>query len=1022
MISRQPPPRDENIRELIRSERKRNVAVQASAGTGKTTLIVDRVIGLVRDGLPMDRIAVVTFTRAAASELRARIRSELMKQGLDEPLRKISSAWIETIHGFASRILREHFNLTGADPSFTTSEGHFDPGEIARQWDAWLLGLPGETIEEFGEVLEQVSVEKLKTIILGIESTRWLTQRDMIGYAEDVLQRFNDEHLGDVDMVLGTCLDRSNTQYTAYSTLSRRTKELLAGPLDVEPAELADIRKLLWGRKGSNKDWPDPEGKKEVFEAARGTFMERVAPVLLAAPLTDGTWKLTEGIAEKLRRMWDEDRSRLSYDDLLFLTWRAIADSGRLASCLHDRFEHVLIDEFQDTSIDQVNLFTAFLEQAGALPAGMITVVADDKQSIYGWRSADIETYKSFLSRMRESGALFEGIITNFRSTGKIIRFVNAFGKALFESREEAELPFGCDYSPIIERPGAPEGEPVQVLSLPGVPDHMPVPMKPAEYRAVRQAEWFASYVGEGIENGRAPGDFALLVRSKTHLRKFIEELEREGIPYFVDATRDYRARPEVADLREFLRCLVSPGDRLAWLHTLRSMFFGLDDRTITEAVHSGTTGYSREADGCPVRVAAVNAAMRGLRRAALTLPLPDLLTVILFGSEAAPAIAASRYQAARRLGNLQFVYEMVLSGALSTIEELLLELDEDFAPSKAEEPPVAPSDGSAVTITTIHRSKGLSWKCVVLAAHGKGNSGSKDVLLTDEHNSVAAFDLGLRVPLTSSKKIASRTAYWADIAYRNRFRDIAESRRLVYVAATRAEESLTLFTTEQKEGSTTAAGIVWNSVQRALAEDPGCCVFRELAPDVPRGHGNRCGALPACSPAVAIKGEEFIVRPVALGWQPEGAKVGDIVHSVMEKLDFTDPEGWLREKSTELELLFGEHLPLVTDLCLAFFRMNLPFDPSTVSVVGREFPYTVKTDGGMKVRIIDLLVETEEGLVVVDYKTDAFGGRTVEEAAEEYLETQRHYVKDMSELFGRQATGYLAFLRENTLYPITVT
>ena len=367
MTSRQPPPRDENIRDLIRTERKRNVAVQASAGTGKTTLIVDRVIGLVRDGLPMDRIAVVTFTRAAASELRARIRSELMKQGLDEPLRKISSAWIETIHGFASRILREHFNLTGADPSFTTSEGHFDPGEIARQWDAWLLGLPGETIEEFGDMLEQVPIETLKSIILGIEPTRWLTDREMIGEVRDVLLRFQREHIVDVDMVLKSCQNQSNPQYIAYSTLSQRTRELLADPLDVEAAELADIRKLLWGAKGSKKDWPDPEGKKEVFDAAREAFMERVATVLLAAPLIDGTWRLTEGIAAKLRRMWDEDRSRLSYDDLLYLTWRAIADSDRLAFCLHHRFEHVLIDEFQDTSIDQVNLFKAFLEQDATL-------------------------------------------------------------------------------------------------------------------------------------------------------------------------------------------------------------------------------------------------------------------------------------------------------------------------------------------------------------------------------------------------------------------------------------------------------------------------------------------------------------------------------------------------------------------------------------------------------------------------------------------------------------------------------
>ena len=1021
MTEKYPPPVDEQVRELIRAERKRNVAVQASAGTGKTTLIVDRVTGLLRDGLPIDRLAVVTFTRAAASELRSRIRSRLMEQGQTEPLRNISRAWIETIHGFASRILKEHFNLTGADPSFSTSEGHFDPLEIARQWDAWLLGLPKNTIEEFGDVLEQVPVETLRLIILGIEPTRWLTERDMLGYTREVLERFKREHLAEVDIVLDSCLNQLNPWFLAFSGLSRRMKELLAGPIDIAPAELAELRGLLWSRKrGARSDWPDHEGMMDIFNAAREEFIKGVAPVLIAHPLTDGTWQLAEGFAAKLRQMWDEDRSRLSYDDLLYIAWRAIATSGRLAKCLHERFEHVLIDEFQDTSIDQVNLFSSFLEQAGNLPPGMVTVVADDKQSIYGWRNADIETYKNFLIRMRESGALVEGIITNFRSTGSIIRFVNAFGKHLFGSQTAEEQPFGCDYSPITERPGAGEGEPVLVLSLPEAPDDLLVSMKTAEYRALLQAEWFASYVTRGLESGSKPGDYALLIRSTTHLRKFIEVLERENIPYFVEATRDYRSRPEVADLRELLRCLVHPEDRLAWLHTLRSMFFGLDDIAISQAAAYGITGYSIETDECPVEVAVANAVIRNLRRAALSLPLPDLLSAVLYGTEIVPSIAASKYQAARRLGNLQFILEMVLSGGPLTIEELLLELDEDFAPSKVEEPPAAPSDGSAVTITTIHRAKGLSWKRVVLAAQNAGKRGLTDVLLTDEHNRAAAFDLGLKVPLTSNANIRSRTANWRNIALIDGYRGTAESRRLVYVAATRAEESLVLFVTEQKEDSTSPAGIVWNSVQSALEEDPGCCVFEELEPIIPKGRGGRSLPLPEFHPVSLPPGELFSVEPFVPGWQPEGARIGDMVHSMMEKIDFVDPERWLREKSADLECLFGEDLPFVSELCLSFFSMELPFDPVNARIIGREFPYTVMTDGGLKQRYIDLLLEDDEGLIVVDYKTDAFAGRSVEQVAEEYIETQRHYRRDVSDFFGRPARGYLIFLREAITIKVT--
>ena len=138
-------PGDQLSRDAILRETRRNVFVQASAGTGKTTLMVDRVVELVKKGTPLERIALVTFTRPAAAELRMRVRNRLAGEKDNgnclDALKTVSVSWISTIHRFASRILREYFNLTGVDPAFTTTEGHYDPIEINREWDKWLLSL-----------------------------------------------------------------------------------------------------------------------------------------------------------------------------------------------------------------------------------------------------------------------------------------------------------------------------------------------------------------------------------------------------------------------------------------------------------------------------------------------------------------------------------------------------------------------------------------------------------------------------------------------------------------------------------------------------------------------------------------------------------------------------------------------------------------------------------------------------------------------------------------------------------------
>ncbi len=1013
-------PGDQRSRDAILRETRRNVFVQASAGTGKTTLMVDRVVELVKKGIPLERIALVTFTRPAAAELRMRVRNRLTEEKRNgkclEALKTVSVSWISTIHRFASRILREYFNLTGVDPAFITTEGHYDPAEINREWDRWLLGLQDLPHRE---ILEMTGTGLQREIALGIEKRRWLEALSSIGgtAAElTVLDEFIATHGTAVEETLDECNNSKDTLFKKAKQFLVELDELRRRLPEISYEELMRSHPSLNLRGGSKKNWEDFNHTKEILKAAIKRF-GKILPVIRSGRMTELTWNFAYGFAGELRRKWDGDRSRLSYDDLLYITWKAIAGNGMLARSLSEKFDHILIDEFQDTSSDQVRLFAAFLQQAGSLPEGCVTIVADDKQSIYGWRNADIETYRTFRNHLEEGGALSETINTNFRSSRAIIRFINAFGSVLFSDQTPEEQPFGCRYSPIEPRPGAPEGESVRVVVLPDIPEEYKARYSAGAYSALLQAQWYVDYLKNGFRDGKKPGDYALLFRSGTHIHYFIDAFERENIPYYVNSSRDFFSRPEITDLREIVRCILYPVDRMAWVHTLRSLFFGISDNVINRAIGSGTTGFSEEADGCPLEVTKVNLQLRKLRQSILILPLKDFLFELFFQTEMTAVVAAAGYQVARRMGNLQFLLDRVFAGEINTPADLLTVLDRDLAPKRQEEPSSVPAEGGAVTVTTIHRAKGLAWKNVALAAPSAGSGkGTRERVISYDHEKKAAFNLG--IPLGESGKYTMRSAYWPEIVEIVNAREKAEFRRLLYVAVTRPRDSLVVFAKSPPVQKNSPGEILWDNLQSAVQSDPGCMSMEILPADV-SSHTE------ALRPPVEICDEYienddrvlFEIDPKPENWQPGGAAIGDCVHAVMEKIDFSAPEQWFLDNDVFLRRVYEDDFEEIRELSLNFFRMKLPFDLEKMEILGREYSYTVETSGGIRKRYVDLLLRDSGKLVVVDYKTDSFSGSSLEQVAQGYIEKQQYYIRDISEIFGAQVCGYLVFLRAGVHY-----
>ena len=1020
-------PPDDKIRTAIQNEKTKNVTVQASAGTGKTTLMVDRVLALIENGIPIEELVVVTFTNAAAAELRSRIREKLENNSsrmAQKALSDLSIAWIGTIHSFASRLLKEMFHFTGADPSFRVMDGHFTQVEIERKWDIWLHGLSPAEFTKYKKALVYIKDKTLREIVIGLESLRWAESRDCLGHVDEICTIPLVALEKEVSNLLKLCLDKSDIQYGNAKGLHDALLKINAAPA-VTASEMLKCAGYSMGG-GKKKCWENDTLKDKIkpfLTKARKEIL-KMAEVIESEDLTTQVWELTYSFALDLRDEWDADKSRLSFNDLLFMAWKAIADKkSGLQSHLQDKFKHVMIDEFQDTSKGQVELFTEFLVKSKIIPPGKITIVADDKQSIYGWRNADIETYKQFCDSLKSNGALSETITTNFRSTKNIIEFVNIFGENLFGSQTPAETPFGCNYSNIYPPGDAADGEIVEVKTIPKIPDAIKNRYSQGEYGARLQAIETKNYIKQKMQEGELPEDFALLLKSTTDMHHYVNEFELANIPYFVEATREFRTRPEIIDLREIINCLLNPLYSLSWVHTLRSYFFGISDKVINKAIVGGTMNFIHEEESCPEEIVAVNKHLRRLRESITHLPLSDFVYELYLQSDLIPIIAASGYQEARRLSNLQFILEEIQAGDITTVSELLRYLDEDLGPTRTEEPSTLPEKGGAVTITTVHRAKGLGWKHVIFAAPTKGG-GNRGVLISYEHEEKVAFNLGITLDFEKDKN-KMRTPYWHSIKETEKARRLAEDRRLIYVAITRAKNSLLLFTTpppKKENPNSNAANIFRDCIEYVKSKKPELIevsdlkAITEFPSDVSR------------KPNIALNNdfkkicstEFYSITAKQQDAQTEGAKIGDMVHGVMEKISFSDPQEWFAENEGILKERLAEYYEEVKKLALNFFEMKLPFAIDKSEIIGREYPYIVQTDGRVKQRYIDLLLDDGDELIVVDYKTDKFNGRTAEEVGDEYSEKQEYYLKDISEFFGKSTRGYLVFLREDAVHEIT--
>jgi ATP-dependent helicase/nuclease subunit A len=820
-------PELEQDRRRAVEETESSFIVEASAGTGKTRTLIDRILQLVLvkgpkgPPLRLQEICAITFTEKAAGEMKLRLRQHFQQILSEEghstdrlekarlALDDLESASISTFHSFAVSLLKERPIEAGLDPHFTALNEIQSELFFRKVWEPWI----GRALDERHPVLEKALRNSFRLQYLEdlarMMRMKWLTVRDLPcdkpPTEEQLLQRIPQlQQQGKT--FLGKVLD---------------PKDKLAGRLESalnwleSPGEdRYEVKKS--GNVGAAGNWADGKDTIASVRAFIGHVVE-FRDALTSLPKQQLLYDVVCWIKDDFMLSEWESRKRagglLDFDDQLRLACDLLQNPAVRRECLR-QYKTLLVDEFQDTDSVQwkiVLLLTSpdydEADSARLKPEpGRLFIVGDPKQSIYRFRNADIETYLEVAdAKQRESmGMDLLALTTNFRSVPSILHFVDdTFGHVMESSGNGRR--YQQDYLPFGEngyRKAASESPAVHILG--DIFEEEETKRKSREFlelesrriaalirRIHGSQEWKIRDSSSGEGDGLRPpryGDIAILLPVLTHADILEEALRDCNIPYVLEGGKFYYARSEVSSAITVLRAVANPNDRVALYGALRSIFFGLSDEDLLRVKVDGQELDYRipvPEDSVlfhPFDILAELHRHRHERRASET------FETLLQKTGAREVLAARGFQSLANLYKLGRTLRQLQGDAtFSQVVDLLGMMDEEaLAESESR---LMEERSDAVRVMSIHKAKGLDFPILFVAALGVEKKNRGQNLLADPHGEkVFALSVG-------SKDLALRTTSWSELAEEEKKKDEAELVRLLYVALTRARDHMILST-----------------------------------------------------------------------------------------------------------------------------------------------------------------------------------------------------------------------------------
>ncbi len=748
-------PVDEEARARTRGDHAASLVLEAGAGTGKTTLLVERIEAMVRAGTArLDEIAAVTFTENAATTMKLRLRERLERARTDArlPTRErervaaalevIERASVSTIHALCAQILQERPLECGVLPGFRMADEAQADALFAAAWEEWL----GERLAGGDDVL-------LDALDRGIPlegEGPWGERGSLRGLARTLVEQRDLEPVAaEGSFVPEAARDELLTHAARARALAASVREgdTLAGRL-VRLAESAERTRFLSGRDleqqllalepipsnfGFKPHWPSPESLAEGRAIAAWTKEARAHwGAALGSDLHGRLVRALRGVNVLYERRKAE-KGVLDFLDLLLRARNALRDQPGLREWFARRFSHVVIDEFQDTDPLQVEIARLLTRDR----PGALVVVGDAKQSIYRFRRAEVRLFRELTNAApTPGGPAVLHLVQNFRSRPAILRFVNRVFSELIQSSEEADQPA---YEAIAPPPGLPEEPAVVALRFPAPPHAGGEDLLTAEAAALAA---FVSGVAHGEEAVRdlltgalrpsRGGDVLVLARRLTRVQALEETFEAAALRFTVEGGKSFFDRQEVHEALAVLRAIDDPSDRISLVAALRSSFFGVSDRDIVAYALSGSSFWGRLEEERPgaEALAPAFALLDELHRIRSHASVPFLLERLYEETRILAALTGSRRGEAQ-IANLEKVAALARQASslgVLTLRGFARLLDDRIASAREEPdlPSTRPGDPDTVRILSIHKAKGL--EAPVVALYDTADSGRSGV------------------------------------------------------------------------------------------------------------------------------------------------------------------------------------------------------------------------------------------------------------------------------------------------------
>ncbi|MBT3392644.1 MAG: UvrD-helicase domain-containing protein [Elusimicrobiaceae bacterium] len=1052
--------KDKKFREICKTEFSQNLIVEAGAGTGKTTLLVARLIVLLlkNDETDITQIVALTFTEKAASEMKIRLATELQKiifilsngNGDDnetisilktkfhqkpediilraqKALEKLDRAQISTIHSFCSYILKNYSLQSGISPVSEIDDGSLQNYEFDKHWDMFLdveLAENSTNENKWMTLLKEINLQDIKKF------ANYLSSSKLESYIPNSHQEFIDslckQKAEEVSEIITEYEDKAKGKIIEKLKLAKQILSGMYEDISLEPASKTPIKSM---------DSKDYIKAYEIINFAININPEN-------QHLIEEAYNLVKPFCKKFK-LEILQKELVSFDDLLIKARNLIKQNKLVRAELKEKFKTILIDEFQDTDPVQGELLMFLSEQKNnfsvssaktKLEAGKLFVVGDPKQSIYRFRGADISAYDFFTQTMQAQGAQKCLLQTNFRSSVEIVETANFITTQIMK-KDQGYQP---KYEDIFPNPQADtKNKSVEFLVI----DTDDKKVKTQDLRH-NQAEQIAVWIDKHKKDIKLK-DIAILFRSQTESYIYLDALKRYGINYVVQEDKSFYKSQEINDLINVLKTINNPYDKISLTGVLRSPFGGFSDEDIYSFKKNNLLNYFSKVPSTNKKLKEFYTLLSKYNKLVGRVSLKDLINKIFYETFFIE-LCTRAYNSEQSLSNIFKFFD--ISAKLSetqnlTLSKFILMLEKFTEQQKEGESPLSDEGINAVNILTVHKAKGLEFPVVIMADISKEDKQTAE----KQPSHLYSWSENMHgLKLGSIRDLNLTYLEQQDKKHR-----LLEEIRILYVALTRAKDRLVLVG-NINSGKDSFSEILFKASAYPNAENKKENIefgsfklpinyfnFKNPQDFIYKTHNSPAEQnetlditewqkvwdkrvkkyddikeqknIIAPSTLIDEEEEQLVVENI---YQEKAKTVGEICHKVMElsnfkeQIDIKDVYKAMRFLNFEIaqhEQEIKESFEILNKFSKTQTYQNL----KTAKVLDKEMPFSFVDETKIINGVMDLVFEDSGKIILADYKSDKH------QSADKYKPQMDLYRKAGEKIFkGKKIECRIIFLR----------